>query len=100
LATRNRLGTKAVAQAPSYQGIRFPERAERLADFGGYRVFLDHWDELSIALGERFEGVALRGESRVLAIHGEQGRGKTLFAQQLSKDFDRTTISGIEYLEG
>ena len=92
--TRIRREREAMARAPSYQGIRFPERAERLADFGGYRVFLDHWDDLSISLGEKFEGVALRGESRVLAIHAEQGRGKTLFAQQLSKDFDRTKTIG------
>ncbi len=79
-----------VAQTPNYQGIIFPERAERLKEFGAYRVFLDHWDELSLSLGEKFEGVALRGESRILAVHGEQGRGKTLFAQQLTKDFERT----------
>jgi hypothetical protein len=30
---RIRRERKTVAQAPSYQGIRFPERAERLADF-------------------------------------------------------------------
>ncbi len=74
----------------AYQGIVFPDRAESIRDFPSYRVFLDHWNELSKALGERFEGVALRGESRVLAVHGEQGRGKTLFAQQLAKDFETT----------
>ena len=74
----------------TYQGIIFPDRAESIRDFPSYRVFLDHWNGLSTALGERFEGVALRGESRVLAVHGEQGRGKTLFAQQLAKDFEAT----------
>ena len=74
----------------AYKGIVFPDRAERVRDFPSYRVFLDRWNELSTALGERFEGVALRGESRVLAVHGEQGRGKTLFAQQLAKDFEKT----------
>jgi hypothetical protein len=88
-----------MAQGPSYQGIRYPDRAERITDFGGYRVFLDHWDGLSNVLGEKFEGVALRGESRVLAIHGEQGRGKTLFAQQLSKDFDRTKAEGARQFD-
>jgi len=79
-----------VAQRPSYQGIIFPDRAESIKQFSSYRVFLDHWNDLSQALGEKFEGIALRGESRVLAVHGEQGRGKTLFAQQLAKDFDST----------
>lgn len=79
-----------MAPVLAYQGIKYPDRAERISDFEAYRVFLDHWDKLSLALGEKFEGVALRGESRVLAVHGEQGRGKTLFAQQLYKDFERT----------
>lgn len=77
----------------NYQGIIFPDRAESIPNFPSYRVFLDHWNGLSTALGERFEGVALRGESRVLAVHGEQGRGKTLFAQQLAKDFDATRVN-------
>lgn len=77
----------------TYQGIVYPDRAESIRDFPSYRVFLDHWNNLSTALGERFEGVVLRGESRVLAVHGEQGRGKTLFAQQLAKDFETTKTS-------
>ena len=69
----------------SYRGIVFPDRAESVRDFPSYRVFLDHWNELSTALGERFEGVALRGESRVLAVHGEQGRGRRFSHNSLQK---------------
>ena len=53
-----------------YQGIIYPDRAERLGEFGGYRVFLNHWSALCGQLGQLFEGVSLRGDSRVLAIHG------------------------------
>ena len=73
-----------------YNGIVFPDRAERIADFAGYRVFLDHWDELSARLGDSYEKVAMRGQSRILGIFGEQGKGKTLFASQLTAAFSET----------
>jgi hypothetical protein len=70
-----------------YQGILFPERAESLAQYHGYKVFLDFWDPLSRELRAFYEGMALRGETRCLAVYGPQGGGKTLFANKLVSDF-------------
>lgn len=78
-----------------YQGILFPDRAESLAEpsFSGYKVFLDHWDELGNRLRDLYEGLAIRRDSRVLAIHGAQGSGKTLFARKLASDIERTRVA-------
>ncbi len=73
-----------------YPGIRFPDRAEALGDFASYRVFLDPWEPIADQLRGLWEGLALRGESSILAIHGQQGAGKTLFTQKLTKDFEGT----------
>ena len=76
-----------MATHEAYTGIRFPDRAEALPDFAGYRIFLDPWQPLADDLRAYYEGLALRRESRVLAIHGDQGTGKTLFATKLRDDF-------------
>ena len=76
--------------AASYQGLLFPDRAESLGDFAGYRVFLDPWDPLAELLRQFYEGLALRRETRILAVHGPQGAGKTLFARKLMDDLTAT----------
>lgn len=73
-----------------YAGIRFPDRAESLNDFTGYKIFLEPWEPLAADLRRYYEGLALRREARVLAVHGAQGIGKTMFATQLLSDFNRT----------
>lgn len=73
-----------------YQGILFPDRAESLPEFSGYKVFLDHWDGLGAELRRLYEGLALRRETRALAIFGEQGSGKTLFATKLADDIEHS----------
>jgi hypothetical protein len=70
-----------------YQGILFPDRAESLPQFQGYKVFLDFWDPLAKDLRAFYEGLALRRETRCLAVFGAQGSGKTLFAHKLVGDF-------------
>jgi hypothetical protein len=79
----------------AYQGILFPDRAESIKQFKGYRVFLDHWNPLAVDLRTYYEGLALRHETRCLAVHGPQGSGKTLFAQKLVEDFQhaKTTLA-------
>ncbi|HEV2148349.1 MAG TPA: hypothetical protein VGR37_13170 [Longimicrobiaceae bacterium] len=74
----------------AYHGIKFPDRAEYLEEFEGYKVFLDHWEPLAVELRGMYEGLALRRDTRALAIYGAQGTGKTLFAQKLVSDFRAT----------
>ena len=76
-----------------YLGIRFPDRAEALGDFAGYRVFLDPWEPLADELRRLWEPLADRGESSILAIHGQQGAGKTLLTRKLTRDFEATRVS-------
>jgi len=76
--------------APAYQGILFPDRAESLDQFARYKVFLDHWAPLAAELQDLYEGLALRRESRALAVYGAQGTGKTLFATKLVGDFQHS----------
>ena len=76
-----------------YQGIQFPDRAESIGEFSRYKVFLEHWRPLGEKLKELYEGLALRRDSRTLAIYGGQGDGKTLFANKLVKDFHHTQSS-------
>lgn len=73
-----------------YPGIRFPDRAEALEDFEGYRVFLDPWNPIADALRPQWEAAALRGSSHICAIHGPQGAGKTLLTRKLASDFETT----------
>jgi len=76
-----------------YPGIRFPDRAEALGDFASYRVFLDPWEPLAEELRKLWEPLADRGESSILAIHGQQGTGKTLLTKKLTQDFEATRVS-------
>ena len=76
-----------MASGAHYQGILFPDRAESLGQYQGYKVFLDFWDPLSLELRAFYEGMALRLETRCLAVYGPQGSGKTLFANKLVSDF-------------
>lgn len=77
----------------SYAGIRFPDRAEALTDFAAYRVFLDPWEPLAEELRRLWEPLADRHESSILAIHGQQGAGKTLLTKKLTRDFEATRAS-------
>lgn len=74
----------------AYQGILFPDKAESLNDFKGYKVFLDHWNPLATELRTFFEGLALRRETRCLGVHGVQSSGKSLFARKLVNDLETT----------
>lgn len=74
----------------TYQGLLFPDRAESVDEYRAYRVYLDPWDEIAARMRTLFEGVALRRESRILAIHGDQGTGKTLLANRLRDDHARS----------
>lgn len=76
-----------------YPGIRFPDRAEALGDFATYRVFLDPWEPLAEELRTLWEPLADRGESSILAIHGQQGAGKTLLTKKLVQDYEATRAS-------
>jgi len=73
-----------------HPGIRFPDRAEALDRFQGYRVFLDPWEPIADSLRSHWSGVALRGESGILGVYGPQGAGKTLLTRKLSGDFEST----------
>jgi hypothetical protein len=76
-----------------YPGIRFPDRAEALSDFASYRVFLDPWEPLAEELRRLWEPLADRGESSILAIHGQQGAGKTLLTKKLTQDFEASRVA-------
>lgn len=72
----------------TYPGIRFPDRAEALESFDGYRVFLDPWAPIADALRPHWEAAARRSASHIFAIHGPQGAGKTLLTRKLGADFE------------
>lgn len=78
-----------------YNRIIYPERAEYLSEqkFQSYRVFLSHWDALSVKIKSNFEEVRLRRVSKTLIIHGSQSTGKTLLANKLSQDFNSTNAT-------
>lgn len=76
-----------------YPGVRFPDRAEALDNFSSYKVFLDPWNPLAEELRRLWEPLANRGESSILAIHGQQGAGKTLLTKKLTQDFETTRAS-------
>lgn len=89
-------GTRRMDE-PSYLGIKYPDRAESLreSEFSEYRTFLEHWDTLGERLRFMYEGLALRGDTRALIVHGDQGSGKTMLAGRLSGDFrERQKNSG------
>lgn len=79
--------------AHEYQRIVYPERAEYLADdtiFSGYRIFLDHWNEITSYLQESYEVLRARRFSKALIIFGKQGCGKSVLASKITGDFQRT----------
>jgi hypothetical protein len=79
--------------AQEYQRIIYPERAEYLAGdsvFNSYRIFLDHWSDITAYLQESFEVLRVRRFSRGLIIYGKQGCGKSLLANKLTGDFGLT----------
>lgn len=67
-------------------GIVYPDRAEGVGRYSGYKVFVDFWEPLTDHLAEQFRVLRLRGQTKILAIYGEQGSGKTLFSTQLLED--------------
>lgn len=76
-----------------YQRIVYPERAEYLADepiFSGYRIFLDHWNEITSHLQESYEVLRVRRFSKALIIFGKQGCGKSVLASKITGDFQRS----------
>ncbi len=77
----------------NYPRIIYPERAEYLADdtvFSGYRIFLDHWREITDYLQESYEVLRARRFSKALIIFGKQGCGKSVLASKITGDFERT----------
>lgn len=68
-----------------YQGIVFPGRAEDLSQdlYASYRVFLDHWDDLSEKIRFRYQNFAMRRTTNAVLIYGPQGSGKSMLASQL-----------------
>jgi len=82
--------------AYDYQRIIYPERAEYLADesiFGGYRIFLDHWSDITAYLQESYEVLRARRFSKALIIFGKQGCGKSVLASKITGDFQLTKAS-------
>ena len=76
-----------------YQRIIYPERAEYLTDdsvFSGYRIFLDHWTDITAYLQESFEVLQTRRFSKALLIFGKQGCGKSVLANKITSDFERS----------
>lgn len=79
-----------------YQRIVYPERAESLSDdtlFSGYRIFLDHWNEITSYLKASYEVLRTRRSSKGLIIFGKQGCGKSVLAAKITEDFKRTKLS-------
>lgn len=79
--------------AEEYQRIVYPERAEYLAGealFNGYRIFLDHWLDITAYLQECYEVLRTRRFSKGLIIYGKQGCGKSVLANKLTTDFALT----------
>ena len=82
--------------ATDYQRIIYPERAEYLSEdstFRGYRIFLDHWTDITKYLQESYEVLRTRHFSKALIIYGKQGCGKSVLANKLTGDFTRTQNS-------
>ena len=77
----------------TYQRIRYPDVGESVGGFENYKVFLKHWDSLGEVLRDAFEVVRTRGQTRVIALHGEQGIGKTIFAERLEADLEASASS-------
>jgi hypothetical protein len=76
-----------------FQRVVYPERAEYLAnesDFQGYRIFLDHWNDITLYLQESYEVLRTRRFSKGLIIFGKQGCGKSVLANKITGDFQRS----------
>jgi len=75
-----------------YNRIIYPERAEYLNEekFSSYRIFLDHWNDLTNKLKSNFEESILRRVSKTLIVYGGQSSGKTLLARKLAQDIGIT----------
>lgn len=79
--------------AHDYQRIVYPERAEYLSGesvFSGYRIFLDHWNEITAYLQDSYEVLRTRRFSKGLVIFGKQGCGKSVLANKITGDFQLT----------
>jgi hypothetical protein len=79
-----------------YLRIVYPERAEYLEEdsiFSGYRVFLDHWSDITSYIQECYEVLRARKFSKSLIIYGKQGCGKSVLANKLSGDYEITKKS-------
>ena len=82
-----------------YQRIVYPERAEYLAEesaFSGYRIFLDHWADITAYLQESYEVLKTRRFSKGLIVFGKQGVGKSILANKITEDFNLTKASARE----
>lgn len=79
--------------AQEYLRIVYPERAEFLNDesaFQGYRIFLDHWADITAYLQESYEVLRTRKFTKGLIIFGKQGCGKSVLANKIAGDFQLT----------
>jgi hypothetical protein len=79
-----------------YPRIVYPERAEYLEEdsiFSGYRVFLDHWSDITSYIQECYEVLRTRRFSKSLIIYGKQGCGKSVLANKLNGDYETTKRS-------
>jgi hypothetical protein len=56
---------------------------------------LDPWEPLADELKVLWQALANRGESSILAIHGQQGAGKTLLTKKLTQDFEATRRAAV-----
>lgn len=77
----------------TYQRIVYPERAEYLLDesaFRSYKIFLDHWRDITLYLQEAYEVLRVRRYSKALIIYGNQGCGKSVLANKIYGDFIAT----------
>lgn len=77
----------------TYARILFPDRAEDMRgnpQLKGYRIFLSHWPQLISFLKTSYERVVTRHASYALILYGPQGIGKTLLADKLQFDFQKT----------
>jgi hypothetical protein len=89
-----------------YQRIVYPERAEYLRDestFRGYKIFLEHWEDITKYLQEAYEVLRVRRFSKSLVIYGTQGCGKSVLADKIYGDFRITqaaSAAGIQYDRG
>ncbi len=61
--------------------------------FQSYRIFLDHWTEITSLLQNAFEIQKVRKMTKGIIVAGKQGCGKSVLGNKLYGDFKRTSSS-------